>query len=64
MRASDKRRTPKLVSPKPGCGRYVGAYMDPGTYRKFYEIVMTRGVSGSDALRDLVAEEFERMRDE
>jgi len=60
---SDKRRAiPKLSPPRPRGGpSSVHAYLSPEDYRLYYEVVMTRGISGSETLRQLIREEAARL---
>ncbi|MBM1831516.1 hypothetical protein JQW92_05525 [Sulfitobacter pseudonitzschiae] len=51
---TDKRKRPKLAPPSIRCGNHITAWLEPEDYRMYYELVMERGTSGAETLRQLV----------
>lgn len=62
----DKRKRPNLRPPRniPPCDiacNNVSVMINNECYRKFYEIVMHRGTSGAETLREMIDEEYDRI---
>lgn len=57
----DKRKRPRIAPPTQTNYNPIATTLDAEDYRKFYEVVLTRGASGAEALRLLIREEYERI---
>ncbi len=57
---TDGRVRPKMESPRSRVGNQITAYLSAEDYRAFYEIVMARGTSGAETIRQLIREERNR----
>ena len=65
---ADKRRRPRLHPPpigKPPDAFHsaVCAYLTNDQYRKWYAVVMSKGTSGADAMRQLIEDAYEALPD-
>tara|TARA_R110002126_G_scaffold142630_3_gene288571 strand:- start:53 stop:205 length:153 start_codon:yes stop_codon:yes gene_type:complete len=49
-----------MESPRSRVGNQITAYLSAEDYRAFYEIVMARGTSGAETIRQLIREERNR----
>lgn len=65
----DKRRQPRLKSPRNHvphdipCNN-ISVMLNNADYRMFYEIVMHRGESGADTIRQMIQEEYKRIKNQ
>ena len=52
----DGRAEPKLSPPQGRSGRFITVHLNHDDYRAFYDLVMARGVSGAETIRQLIRE--------
>lgn len=57
----DGRVRPKMNPPHGRVGAQITAHLSAQDYRAYYDVVMARGTSGSETIRQLIREEKDRL---